>query len=193
MNACDGWALAGGPWITPEMSMQEVVTTDAGRRRRQTIRGQTGPADDAATTTTAILPSWPVRPSRAPASRPRSSSPKPRRISPASTRRRWSRARTQTREFVRGGLDSVRIRRTLYLPVDPDVARSAYGVSASPGGSAGQRRRQDVSLARPAQADAVSRLAGRGHGLHARHPGHDRTVLPLRLRSVRHAAAVREP
>jgi hypothetical protein len=27
MNACDGWALAGGPWITPEMSMQEVVTT----------------------------------------------------------------------------------------------------------------------------------------------------------------------
>ena len=28
MNACDGWALAGGPWITPEMSMQEVVTTE---------------------------------------------------------------------------------------------------------------------------------------------------------------------
>lgn len=27
MNACDGWALAGGPWITPEMSMQEMVTT----------------------------------------------------------------------------------------------------------------------------------------------------------------------
>jgi hypothetical protein len=27
MNACDGWALAGGPWITPEMSMQELVTT----------------------------------------------------------------------------------------------------------------------------------------------------------------------
>jgi len=27
MNACDGWSLAGGPWITPEMSMQEVVTT----------------------------------------------------------------------------------------------------------------------------------------------------------------------
>ena len=27
MNACDGWALAGGPWITPELSMQEVVTT----------------------------------------------------------------------------------------------------------------------------------------------------------------------
>mgnify|MGYP006138207509 FL=1 len=33
MNACDGWALAGGPWITPEMSMQEVVTTS------QTIEG----------------------------------------------------------------------------------------------------------------------------------------------------------
>ncbi len=27
MNACDGWALAGGPWITPELSMQEIVTT----------------------------------------------------------------------------------------------------------------------------------------------------------------------
>ena len=25
MNACDGWALAGGPWITPELSMQEVT------------------------------------------------------------------------------------------------------------------------------------------------------------------------
>ncbi len=35
MNACDGWALAGGPWIAPETSMQEVVTTtrvvDGGR------------------------------------------------------------------------------------------------------------------------------------------------------------------
>jgi hypothetical protein len=28
MNACDGWALAGGPWITPDTSMQEVVFTD---------------------------------------------------------------------------------------------------------------------------------------------------------------------
>ena len=27
MNACDGWALAGGPWIIPEMSMQEIVTS----------------------------------------------------------------------------------------------------------------------------------------------------------------------
>lgn len=27
MNACDGWALAGGPWITPELSMQEVVSS----------------------------------------------------------------------------------------------------------------------------------------------------------------------
>ncbi|MFZ9935673.1 MAG: glycosyl hydrolase [Luteolibacter sp.] len=27
MNACDGWALAGGPWITPELSMQELVST----------------------------------------------------------------------------------------------------------------------------------------------------------------------
>ena len=33
MNACDGWALAGGPWITPEMSMQELVMTE------QTIDG----------------------------------------------------------------------------------------------------------------------------------------------------------
>ncbi len=27
MNACDGWALAGGPWITPELSMQEVISS----------------------------------------------------------------------------------------------------------------------------------------------------------------------
>ncbi len=27
MNACDGWSLAGGPWITPELSMQELVWT----------------------------------------------------------------------------------------------------------------------------------------------------------------------
>ena len=33
MNACDGWALAGGPWITPEMSMQELVMT------KQTLEG----------------------------------------------------------------------------------------------------------------------------------------------------------
>ncbi len=25
MTSCDGWALAGGPWITPELSMQKVV------------------------------------------------------------------------------------------------------------------------------------------------------------------------
>lgn len=28
MNACDGWATAGGPWITPELSMQKVVWTE---------------------------------------------------------------------------------------------------------------------------------------------------------------------
>ncbi|GAA4780651.1 glycosyl hydrolase [Olivibacter ginsenosidimutans] len=27
MTSCDGWALAGGPWITPEWSMQRVVWT----------------------------------------------------------------------------------------------------------------------------------------------------------------------
>lgn len=27
MNACDGWALAGGPWITPELSMQELTSS----------------------------------------------------------------------------------------------------------------------------------------------------------------------
>ncbi len=27
MNACDGWATAGGPWITPELSMQELVSS----------------------------------------------------------------------------------------------------------------------------------------------------------------------
>lgn len=28
MHICDGFALAGGPWITPEQSMQNVVSTD---------------------------------------------------------------------------------------------------------------------------------------------------------------------
>ena len=28
MNACDGWSLAGGPWITPETSMQELAVTE---------------------------------------------------------------------------------------------------------------------------------------------------------------------
>ena len=28
MNACDGWALAGGPWITPELSMQKLVHSE---------------------------------------------------------------------------------------------------------------------------------------------------------------------
>lgn len=29
MHACDGFAVAGGPWITPELSMQKVVWTEA--------------------------------------------------------------------------------------------------------------------------------------------------------------------
>ena len=28
MHICDGFALAGGPWITPAQSMQQVVSTD---------------------------------------------------------------------------------------------------------------------------------------------------------------------
>ena len=28
MHICDGFALAGGPWITPEESMQKVVWSD---------------------------------------------------------------------------------------------------------------------------------------------------------------------
>ena len=28
MNACDGFTVAGGPWITPDMSMQKVVWAD---------------------------------------------------------------------------------------------------------------------------------------------------------------------
>ncbi|MBC2593666.1 hypothetical protein H5P28_05260 [Ruficoccus amylovorans] len=27
LNACDGWALAGGPWITPELSMQNLISS----------------------------------------------------------------------------------------------------------------------------------------------------------------------
>jgi hypothetical protein len=36
LNACDGWATASGPWITPELSMQHVVwseqTVEGGKR-----------------------------------------------------------------------------------------------------------------------------------------------------------------
>lgn len=28
IHICDGFALAGGPWITPEMSMQKIVSTE---------------------------------------------------------------------------------------------------------------------------------------------------------------------
>lgn len=41
MNACDGFATAGGPWITPELSMQKVVWTETrlvgGRRFNDTL------------------------------------------------------------------------------------------------------------------------------------------------------------
>ncbi|MBD0287196.1 MAG: DNA-binding protein, partial [Flavisolibacter sp.] len=41
MHACDGFATAGGPWITPELSMQKVVWTETyvngGRRFQDTL------------------------------------------------------------------------------------------------------------------------------------------------------------
>lgn len=41
MHACDGFAVAGGPWVTPELSMQKVVWTaahvEAGRRINITL------------------------------------------------------------------------------------------------------------------------------------------------------------
>jgi len=40
MNACDGWALAGGPWITPEMSMQELVMTEQSIDGGKLFKGQ---------------------------------------------------------------------------------------------------------------------------------------------------------
>ena len=40
MNACDGWALAGGPWITPAMSMQEIVTTEQIISGGKTFKGK---------------------------------------------------------------------------------------------------------------------------------------------------------
>ena len=40
MNACDGWALAGGPWITPEMSMQEIVTSEQLISGGKTFKGK---------------------------------------------------------------------------------------------------------------------------------------------------------
>lgn len=40
MNACDGWALAGGPWITPDMSMQEVVITEQVIEGGKTFKGK---------------------------------------------------------------------------------------------------------------------------------------------------------
>lgn len=37
MHICDGFALAGGPWITPEESMQKVVMTDIDDKQGTTI------------------------------------------------------------------------------------------------------------------------------------------------------------
>src|SRR5882757_10002701 len=41
MHACDGFAVAGGPWITPALSMQKVVsartTGDGGQRIEQPL------------------------------------------------------------------------------------------------------------------------------------------------------------
>lgn len=37
-NACDGFTCAGGPWITPEMSMQKVVWADTLVDGNQTVR-----------------------------------------------------------------------------------------------------------------------------------------------------------
>lgn len=41
MHACDGFAVAGGPWITPALSMQKIVSTrtslDGGRRIDQSL------------------------------------------------------------------------------------------------------------------------------------------------------------
>ena len=40
MNSCDGFTAAGGPWITPEMSMQKVVWADTIVAGGQLFRGQ---------------------------------------------------------------------------------------------------------------------------------------------------------
>src|SRR5579859_4440700 len=41
MHACDGFAVAGGPWITPALSMQKIVSTrtpiDGGARIDKTL------------------------------------------------------------------------------------------------------------------------------------------------------------
>lgn len=37
-HACDGFALAGGPWITPELSMQKVVWTQINIQGGKTVR-----------------------------------------------------------------------------------------------------------------------------------------------------------
>ncbi|MFT4093222.1 MAG: glycosyl hydrolase [Niabella sp.] len=39
MTPCDGWALAGGPWITPELSMQKVVWTKTAIQGGRTFCG----------------------------------------------------------------------------------------------------------------------------------------------------------
>ncbi len=40
LNSCDGFTAAGGPWITPEMSMQKVVWADTVVSGAQTFSGQ---------------------------------------------------------------------------------------------------------------------------------------------------------
>ena len=38
-HICDGFALAGGPWITPELSMQKVVWSELNIKGNQTFKG----------------------------------------------------------------------------------------------------------------------------------------------------------
>src|SRR5436305_10043887 len=40
MHNCEGWSETGGPWVTPEMSMQKVVWTEASAQGPGKVEGE---------------------------------------------------------------------------------------------------------------------------------------------------------
>ena len=61
MNDDAGWNGSGGPWITPEQSMQKVVWTETGLTGPAHFDGNARPAGGRSAISIAISPCWPSR------------------------------------------------------------------------------------------------------------------------------------
>ena len=59
MNNDAGWCGSGGPWITPELSMQKVVWTETDVDGPQPLRGRAAAAEGGGRITIATSPCWP--------------------------------------------------------------------------------------------------------------------------------------